>query len=186
MAQLCSERYSTTRREYFNETDLNIRCANVYKDKFLELVESLHEFPAEKKVFRTTTAGTCRVRFDAFWWDIASIESHYALSVYRNKGWLKYGNYGFAWPIKFQPFSLSSDFVSHFNEIAIQVLQTSTYDDFSIMDGFWISLARPENTEIQEDNFIGPHLVHPGEEVIAAMAKQFSMLVLQHSCHLVA
>ena len=141
----------------------------------MELVESLHEFPAKKKVFRTTPADTFKNRFH----DCRQNRSLYPFSS------LKDGNYGFAWPIQFQPFSLSSDFVSHLNEIAIQILRKSTYDEFSIIDGFWISMARPENTEIHENNFIGSHLVHPGNEVIATMTKQFSMLVLQDSCRLV-
>lgn len=81
-------------------------------------------------------------------------------------------------------FTLSADFVTYFNEIAIQTLQESDYPEFTILDGYWVSLARPDNTEITKENSIGPHLVHPGKEVFSAMTRMLWTVVLNDVCPL--
>lgn len=66
VAQLCSRRYDKARREYLDESDDKLRCGNLYKDHFVKLLDMLHEFPAEKKIFRTTSAGMSQNGFLLF------------------------------------------------------------------------------------------------------------------------
>lgn len=172
IAQLCSKTYIASRKEYLhklqgNQTELNhdgqehFSCVEVYRNKFRELVTFLSSYPAERVCFRTTTSG-----------------------------WPKYGNFGFAWPTtRYQTFPFSSDFVAYFNKVALEVLmevekEEESPSDFniSIMDGYWISLARPDHTEISDLNAIGPHLVHPGVEVISAMTRTFLMIIMRDLC----
>jgi len=107
----------------------------------------------------------------------------YIPSLETNVGWPKYGNFGFAWdPTYLQTFPLSSEFVEHFNKIALDVIQKSNFGDIHTMDGYWISLPRPDHTEVSKINGIGPHLVHPGPEVIGAMTEQWLLYVLRYIC----
>ena len=94
-----------------------------------------------------------------------------------NAAWPKYGNFGFAWPtVVSQPFTFSPNFISHLNDIAVDVV-VSESDSIALMDGYWITLARPDNRESTIDNRIGPHLVHPGREVAAAMVHTWMNMV---------
>ena len=100
-------------------------------------------------------------------------------------GWPKYGNWGFSWPIpKYQNFTFSTEFCDHMNRVALDVIRQSEYyeDDngLLVMDGFWLSHTRPDHTEVNDDNGIGPHLVHPGPEVIHALTVQWLMVALRH------
>lgn len=96
--------------------------------------------------------------------------------------WLKHGNFGFAWPTTYQIFTLSADFIAHINDIAIQTLKVSKYTKFFIMDGYWLSLARPDNTEIVSDQSIKNHMVHTGKEVYSAMCRMILMVIFNDNC----
>lgn len=81
---------------------------------------------------------------------------------------MKYGNYGFAWsPYKQQILPFDTSFAEHFNEIAFDVLKP--FDNIQIVDAYWLMLARPDNREVDADQSIGKHLVHPGNEVLGAL-----------------
>jgi hypothetical protein len=59
--------------------------------------------------------------------------------------------------------------VAHFNQIAYDVV--SRVDDIRVLDGYWLTLARPDNRQVGLGNVLGKHLVHPGEEVLHAMVR---------------
>jgi hypothetical protein len=68
------------------------------------------------------------------------------------------------------------------NEIAFDVIAKSGNNQIQIVDGYWITLPRPDNTEVGTKQSTGKHLVHPGNEVIFAMTRTWYMLLLQHMC----
>lgn len=73
--------------------------------------------------------------------------------------------------------------VTRINDIAFDVLANSDQaNDIHIMDGFWMSLARPDNTEMGPRNQIGKHMVHPGVEVMDAMARKWMHIVVRFMC----
>ncbi|CAJ1967057.1 unnamed protein product [Cylindrotheca closterium] len=92
--------------------------------------------------------------------------------------WPKYGNFGIQWPYGAQLLPLDSSFVMPFNEIAFNILQEYR-TTVQIMDGFWITHSRPDNREVGE---IGKKLSHPGLEVQGAMARIWSMMILEKLC----
>lgn len=141
IAQLCSP-ISKRRRDKMNLDLHNERwysCVDHYKRLFTKLAKIISTFPAKLRVFQTTSAG-----------------------------WMKYGNYGFAWsPYKQQILPFDTSFAEHFNEIAFDVLKP--FDNIQIVDAYWLMLARPDNREVDADQSIGKHLVHPGNEVLGAL-----------------
>jgi hypothetical protein len=46
-----------------------------------------------------------------------------------------------------------------------------------VVDGYWITLARPDNREVNIDNAIGKHMVHAGQEVLDAMTRVWLTIV---------
>ena len=143
IAQLCSIKYKNARSKFFPLADDEFSCMEVYKTLLYELTSFLARYPAELVAFQTTSAG-----------------------------WMPYGNFGFAWnPTEYQPYSLSPNAVAHFNEVAKEVVEDASGGRFPIVDGYYITLARPDHREIGEDNAIGKHMVHPGVEVVDAMAR---------------
>ena len=144
----CSDKDNKRRPGYSVVSPKEFVCIEEYQENFTQLVEFLSSFPARVKVFQTTTAG-----------------------------WMKWGNYGFAWnPASAQVFSKSTHFVDALNHIAFRVFDD--YDGFDIVDGYWVTLARPDNRQVDEYNSIGKHLVHPGMEVLRAMVRTWMTLVL--------
>jgi hypothetical protein len=66
--------------------------------------------------------------------------------------------------------------VDAFNNVALRVLDG--YDGFDIVDGYWLSLARPDNRQVDKANAVGKHLVHPGLEVLQAMVRTWMTVAL--------
>jgi hypothetical protein len=106
-------------------------------------------------------------------------------------GWQRYGNFGFSWdPTKPQRITQSPHMVEQMNNVMFDVIaknnknidQSSDDQKIHIMDGYWISLPRPDNTEAGIQNRIGKHLVHPGPEVVWAMSRLWWMAVLRFLC----
>ena len=157
--RLCSGRMWAARerdQELMNQTlPVGEPCITTYRRQFQEMVQFIGNYPAELKVFRSTTPG-----------------------------WMKYGNFGFSWPTDFtQPFQRSHHMVTQINEIAFDALANAdNADDVLIMDGFWTSLARPDNTEMGPRNQIGKHMVHPGVEVMDALARKFMHIMVRSTC----
>ena len=149
IAQLCSTKYKNARADYFPLADDEFSCVEVYKTLLHELALFLAGYPAEFVAFQTTSAG-----------------------------WMPYGNFGFAWkPNEYQPYSLSPNSVAHFNQVAMETVEEASGGRFLIVDGYYITLARPDHREIGEDNAIGKHMVHPGVEVVHAMAQIWLTIV---------
>ena len=91
-----------------------------YRALIRDFVDVIKEFPAQLKVFQSTTAA-----------------------------WPKYGNWGIGWEHNPQRMPLVSDFSAKFNEIAFEVLADYKKDGgIDIMDGYWITYPRPDNREI--------------------------------------
>ena len=157
--RLCSARMWPARerdQELMNKTIPDGEpCIDTYQKQFEEMVKFIGDYPAELKLFRSTTPG-----------------------------WMKYGNFGFSWPTDFtQPFQRSHHMVTQINDIAFDVLANAdNADDILIMDGFWTSLARPDNTEMGPRNQIGKHMVHPGVEVMDALARKFMHIMVRSTC----
>ena len=150
IAQLCSVKYKNARNEYLGIADGEFSCVELYKTLLSKLTSFFATYPAELVAFQTTSAG-----------------------------WMPYGNFGFAWnPNEYQPYSLSPNAVTHFNEAAKEVVRDVSGGRFLVIDGYYITLARPDHREIGEDNAIGKHMVHPGTEVVDAMASIWLTVVL--------
>ena len=75
---------------------------------------------------------------------------------------------------------VATDFVGFFNEIAYDVIQES-FPDIPIMDGYWISYARPDNREITVGfkKALEKKLSHPGMEVVFALLRQLTTIIVQ-------
>jgi len=151
--KLCGKSWSSLRKTEMNITDDNFSCIDLYRSCFQELVDVVGAYDAQLKIFRTTTAG-----------------------------WHKYGNFGFAWPADTpQTLPFSTHMVYQFNQVALDVVKRSQFD-VHVLDGYWLSLARPDHTEVTRENVIGQHLVHYGPEVIGVMNRQLLMLILHDTC----
>jgi len=67
------------------------------------------------------------------------------------------------------------------NTIALDVLQKHK-DNILVLDGYWISNARPDSRETDKTNSIGPKLIHPGKEVLLGMVRMYwTILVVASS-----
>lgn len=153
IAQLCSIKYRANRAATLSYLDEEFRCVERYTELLRELASFLDKYPADVVAFRTTSAG-----------------------------WMKYGNYGFGFrPTSIQPYSLSPDIVKEFNEVATHTIRSGS-ERIVFLDGYFLSLARPDHREVSENNDIGKHLVHPGPEVVNASAAIWLMVVLDESC----
>lgn len=145
--------YTTISRNDMDVERGSFVCLEMYRKLMQKLVVYLGEYPAEFRVFRSTTAG-----------------------------WLRYGNFGFSWkPAGKQGFATSPNFVVKLNEIAFDVINSSGYP-IDIIDGFWITLPRPDNTESSKLNKAGKHMVHPGVEVYTAMCKKWFTFFMRRMC----
>ena len=170
--RLCAPEYATERRTYFTKDMEASSCASLYKMAILDMVDAIQQSVVHDgtnrqqtiAIFQTTTAA-----------------------------WPKYGNYGVSWdPRCGQPLPLDSGFVKEFNRIALDALRPllahshGRYEGnklvFYAVDAYWISLARPDNREIDKESHIGKKLSHPGLEVLLSIVRVWSMLVLRIAC----
>lgn len=94
-------------------------------------------------------------------------------------GWPKYGNFGFAWPPNMtQPFPYSPNFCHYWNTIAYNILQELKLANILVLDGYWVTHARPDNRWSSKVNDIGEKLVHPGKETFNGMIQMYWTLLL--------
>jgi hypothetical protein len=77
--------------------------------------------------------------------------------------------------------SRSTHLVHHFNTIAIDVIQKKS-SNIRILDGYWITLPRPDHTQTSSENAVGKHMVHPGYEVLSVFARMWFMLIFWGLC----
>ena len=66
--------------------------------------------------------------------------------------------------------------VDEFNNVALRVLDN--YEGFDIVDGYWMSLARPDNCQVDQLQAVGKHVTHPGLEVLGAKGRVWMTSVL--------
>jgi len=151
--KMCSGMMRLERKKMGIETD-HFVCLNEYRKLLNQLVAYIGQYPADLKVFRSTTAG-----------------------------WMRYGNFGFAWNLRHeQGFVRSPNFVAKINEIAYDVIKSSEYQ-IHVIDGYWITLPRPDNTEVSKENKAGKHMVHPGMAVYIEMCRRWLTLIMRHMCN---
>jgi hypothetical protein len=97
------------------------------------------------------------------------------------QGWPKYGNYGVTWPSEgAQNMPVSTEFIDFFNDIAYDAMKIQ-FPSIPIMDGFWVSYARPDNREVtaRKKKALEKKLSHPGKEVVYTMLRTLSNIVAQ-------
>jgi hypothetical protein len=151
--QLCGADKASDRRDYLDKAKLDsgsFFCVDEYKSLLKEFIEIIRDYPAELKVFQSTTGA-----------------------------WPKYGNWGVGWEHYPQGMPLVSDFCSVFNDIAFDLLAGYKKDGIHIMDGYWITYARPDNREV---GTTGNKLSHPGQEVLSVMARSWAKIILDKVC----
>ena len=75
---------------------------------------------------------------------------------------------------------VSTEFVDFFNDIAYDVLKDS-FPTIPVMDGYWITHARPDNREIHRGlkKTLSSKLSHPGVEVVLTMLRTWVTIVAQ-------
>ena len=152
--RLCGKEWEEDRHSYLTEEELQASCTSLYKAALRALVASVRRIPADIYLFQTTTAA-----------------------------WPKYGNFGVAWdPSRGQALPLDVGFISRFNQIAAEYLKTNYSNSIQIVDGYRITLPRPDNREIDRKAHIGKKLSHPGMEVTQTMVRIWSNVVLQTVC----
>jgi hypothetical protein len=86
--------------------------------------------------------------------------------------------HGPAWNLGVPPTFTTSPphVVDEFNNVALSVLDD--YAGFDIVDGYWMSLTRPDNRQVDQLQAVGKHLVHPRLEVLGAKGRVWMTLVL--------
>jgi hypothetical protein len=179
ISRLCSRKWRQE-REAHRGPDSNFSCTAQYRHSLGELVDFLRAYPAERKVFQSTTAGARlsrivklkRLRL------LPKLTANILFHCFSFSGWPRFGNFGVEWPVNEpQSLSLSSNMVAHFNEIAYDVL--SRVDGIHVLDVYWLTLARPDNRQVGlGNNVLGEHMVHPGQEVLHAMARVWMQVLL--------
>ena len=105
-----------------------------------------------------------------------------SLKVFRSTtaAWHRYGNFGFSWTKLHQSYTLSFHFINKFNQIAYDLLKK--YPSVYILDGYWLTLPRPDNTEVSKDNKAGKHLAHPGFAVTQVLGRKWFTFLMRHFC----
>jgi hypothetical protein len=102
---------------------------------------------------------------------IQSFPAELAVFQTTTAAWPKWGNFGFAWnPSLLQTLPMDTSSCAHFNEIAWSVMKEA---DIPVLDSYWLTLARPDHREVDEDNAIGKHLVHAGPQVYDSLVRQW-------------
>jgi hypothetical protein len=109
---------------------------------------------------------------------IKSYDAEFKVFQSTTAAWPKYGNFGVDWPMGGQLMPMATDVIPFFNDIAYGILKDN-FLEIDLMDGYWITYSRPDNREV---GTVGSKLSHPGLEVLSAMARIWSMLILQRAC----
>ena len=111
--------------------------------------------------------------------DIMQALSPKPLIVFRSTtaAWQKWGNWGFRWPIQPQPFTTSAAMVTRMNRKAFDTLDST----IKLIDGYHLTLSRPDHTQITNDQQTGKHLVHHGPEVNGVLNLIFIHFILSHT-----
>ena len=154
--RLCGAEWTEDRQQYLSPHEQEQPCSTLYRQAVRSLADAVQQFSAELKLFQTTTAG-----------------------------WPKHGNYNVHWdPAYGQGLPMDPSFVERFNRLALETLKEDHFakSNFKIVDGYWITLARPDNRETDRKVSTGKKLSHPGLEVVDAMVRVWTMLVIWTVC----
>lgn len=105
-----------------------------------------------------------------------------SLKVFRSTTavWHRYGNFGFSWRQQDQPYTKTHHFVNKVNQIAYGLLKK--YPSVHILDGYWLTLPRADNTEASKQNKPGKHMAHPGLAVTDVLARKLFTFLIRHFC----
>ncbi len=105
-----------------------------------------------------------------------------SLKVFRSStaAWHRYGNFGFGWKKMNQPYTKTHHFVDKYNQIAYDILKK--YPSVHILDGYWLTLPRPDNTEASKENKAGKHMAHPGLAVTDVLVRKWFTFLIRHLC----
>lgn len=152
ITQLCSRVGRDDRANYITESDSIFSCTAQYHRSFQQFVNFIEQYPADLRVFQSTTAG-----------------------------WPRYGNYDIEWlKNETQSLALTSNMVAHFNEIAYTILLNNKHTSIQIMDAYWLTYARPDNRQAGLKKNTKKRLVHPGEEVLRTMVRNWILILVEH------
>ena len=147
IARMCSSLHHSSRSRLIRVPDEHYSCIHEYKTNLNQLVELVLDFPAKLRIYQDTSAG-----------------------------WLRWGNYGFAWPPDSpQLYPLDFHACLKFNQVAWDILQAKS---IPVMDTFWLSLSRPDHREIDILNSRGKKIVHLGVELYDVLLRKFLSAIL--------
>jgi len=127
-------------------------CLSLYKRLFEKFVDTIVSYKADATIFRTTSAG-----------------------------WVRWGNFGFNWGNGVQNPIASPHYITLMNKEALDIVQQSK-NDIQVLDNFWLTYPRPDDTQIQKDGSTGAHLVHPGEPIAAVSIRKIFMMIMWNIC----
>jgi len=147
--RLCVFKDINMNHSYVDITKPGFSCFELYAKTLDEFVDVVKAFPSALTVWQSTSAG-----------------------------WPKWGVYGAAWnPRVRQIVQLSPNAVESLNAVAWEVVAEKK--GVPVMDYYWLTLSRPDNRQIDEENRLTQHLVHPGLEVLSAVARKWATMILE-------
>ena len=145
---LCNQEFIKSRQRVISIPDANFSCTDQYYSILVSLTQRVLHVPSALSVFQSTSAG-----------------------------WLRWGNYGFAWnPTRTQLYPEAPQACADFNGIAYDVMDEY---DVPVIDSFWLTRARSDHREIDKNNGRGKKMVHAGQELNEVLLRQWMSLVLQ-------
>jgi hypothetical protein len=159
---LCTQERKELRKRYIDyakwpSEERPFSCTAIYQELMQELRHMMESLPVELQVYQSTNAA----------WPMYGM-----LGENRNENHTLH------------PFSLSPHMVSEFNDLVINNVFTnnanSTHTAPAIMDGFFMTAARPDNREVTNSNALGCKMVHPGIEVVDAMTQVWTTMIIDH------
>jgi len=84
--------------------------------------------------------------------------------------------------VAYQSLLISPHTVVEFNVAAMDIVKSSDYD-IKVLDYFWLSYARPDNTQVKtRENEIGQHFAHPGRSVNSILTRKILMMTMWSVC----
>jgi hypothetical protein len=93
-------------------------------------------------------------------------------------GWMKWGVYAANFPgDALQAWPQTPEMCRDWNQAAAAVMP-----NVSVLDAYWLSLARPDHRDARERNALGKRLVHAGPQVYGALMRQWSLILQQELC----
>jgi hypothetical protein len=91
-------------------------------------------------------------------------------------GWPKWGNTAPWRPGSIQNLPSDASAVAYLNDIAWDILSSR---DVPVMDAYWLTLARPDHRDVNEQNAIGKRMVHGGPEIYSVLTRKWAMMILE-------